>query len=149
GSPYPGNAALGAADDPALTESVARSMGLELRSAGVDLDLAPVVDVNSNADNPVIGVRSFGADAVLVARHTRAYVTGLQAAGVGACVKHWPGHGDTAVDSHLGLPVLDAPLETLRRREVVPFEEAVRAGALAVMTAHVVVSAFDPGVPAT
>ena len=149
GSPLPGNAALGAADDVSLTERVARSLGGTLREAGVDLDLAPVVDVNSNPHNPVIGVRSFGADAGLVSRHTGAYVSGLQAAGVGACVKHWPGHGDTAVDSHLDLPRVDLALDELRQREFLPFAAAVAAGAVAVMTSHVLVPALDPRLPAT
>jgi len=149
GSPHPGNAALGSTDDVSLTEAVAGAIGAELASCGVDLDLAPVADVNSNPENPVIGVRSFGADPALVARHTTAYVEGLQAAGVGACVKHWPGHGDTAVDSHLGLPTVDAPLEKLRRRELVPFVAAVKAGSLAVMTSHVLLPALDPRLPAT
>jgi beta-N-acetylhexosaminidase len=149
GSPHPGNAALGAVDEPALTRRVAASIGAALAAAGIDLDLAPVVDVNSNPRNPVIGVRSFGADPDLVARHTTAYVAGLQSAGVGACVKHFPGHGDTAVDSHLGLPTVDATLATLRARELVPFAAAVRAGTLAVMTSHVLLPALDADRPAT
>lgn len=149
GSPHPGNAALGVVDDLALTEAVAGEIGAELGAAGIDLNLAPVVDVNSNPDNPVIGVRSFGADPGLVARHTTAYVVGLQAAGIGACAKHWPGHGDTAVDSHLGLPVVDLSLDDLRRRELVPFAAAVKAGAVAVMTSHVLVPAVDAEWPAT
>jgi beta-N-acetylhexosaminidase len=149
GSPHPGNAALGVVDDVALTEAVAGEIGAELVAAGIDLNLAPVVDVNSNPDNPVIGVRSFGADPHLVARHTTAYVVGLQASGVGACAKHWPGHGDTAVDSHLGLPVVDATFEELRRRELVPFAAAVKSGATAVMTSHVLLPAVDAEHPAT
>ncbi|MEP6759828.1 MAG: glycoside hydrolase family 3 N-terminal domain-containing protein [Sporichthyaceae bacterium] len=149
GSPHPGNAALGAVDDVALTEAVASEIGAELNAAGIDLNLAPVVDVNSNPDNPVIGVRSFGADPGLVARHTTAYVVGLRASGVGACVKHWPGHGDTAVDSHLGLPVVHASLDVLRRRELVPFAAAVKAGTAAVMTSYVLLPAVDAEWPAT
>jgi beta-N-acetylhexosaminidase len=149
GSAQPGNAALGSADDLDLTRAVAAGIGSELADAGVDLDLAPVVDVNSNLDNPVIGVRSFGADPELVARHTVQYVQGLQSAGVAACVKHFPGHGDTAVDSHLGLPTVDAPVHVLRDRELVPFAAAVTAGSVAVMTSHVVLTALDPGLPAT
>ena len=131
GSWAPGNAALGAADDLELTAAVAAAIGSELAGVGIDLDLAPVVDVNSNPDNPVIGVRSFGASSALVARHTQAWVDGLQSAGVGACVKHFPGHGDTAVDSHLGLPAVAAPLEALGARELVPFGVAVEACAIA------------------
>jgi beta-N-acetylhexosaminidase len=149
GSSFPGNAALGVVDDPALTRRVAASIGNLLAAAGVDLDLAPVVDVNSNPRNPVIGVRSFGADAELVARHTAAYVGGLQSAGVGACAKHFPGHGDTAVDSHLGLPTVDVGLDVLMARELVPFAAAVRAGTLAVMTSHVLLPALDADRPAT
>src|SRR3954453_6644299 len=108
GSSFPGNNALGAVDDVALTEAVALELGRRLAACGVNLNWAPSADVNSNPANPVIGVRSFGADTDLVARHTAAYVTGLQSAGVAACTKHFPGHGDTAVDSHLALPRIDA-----------------------------------------
>src|SRR5471030_2551827 len=149
GSPYPGNAALGMVDDLALTDAVARAIGAELFAAGIDLNTAPVVDVNSNRANPVIGVRSFGSDPMLVARHARAYVAGLQSAGVGACAKHFPGHGDTSVDSHLGLPTVHASLEVLQRRELAPFAAAVEAGALAVMTSHVLLPAIDALRPAT
>ena len=136
-------------DDTTLTEAVARSIGAELAAAGIDLDTAPVVDVNSNAANPVIGVRSFGADPSLVARHGTAYIAGLQSAGVGACVKHFPGHGDTSLDSHLDLPTVTAPLDVLRGRELAPFVAAVAAGSLAVMTSHVLLPAIDPLLPAT
>jgi beta-N-acetylhexosaminidase len=149
GSPHPGNAALGTVDDVALTEAVAQSIGAQLRAAGVDLNLAPVVDVNSNPANPVIGVRSFGGDPSLVARHTKAYVAGLQSAGVGACVKHFPGHGDTSIDSHLEMPTVTVPLDVLRGRELVPFAAALAAGSLAVMTSHVLLPAIDSVLPAT
>jgi beta-N-acetylhexosaminidase len=142
GSSYPGNLALGAAGDPELTRAVAASMGAELAAAGIDLDLAPVADVNSNPDNPVIGVRSFGADPDLVAAQVTAFVDGLQSAGVGACVKHFPGHGDTSVDSHLGLPVVSGGAEELEAA-LHPFRAAIGAGVRAVMTAHLVVPALD------
>lgn len=148
-SPVPGPAVLGAVDDPALTRTVGRLVGEELESVGVDLDLGPVADVNSNPDNPVIGTRSFGSTPSLVAVQVAAWVEGLQSAGVAACVKHFPGHGDTAQDSHLTLPVVDAPLATLRARELVPFAAAVEAGAAAVMTSHLVVPALDADLPAT
>lgn len=148
-SPVPGPAVLGAVGDPALTRAVGRLVGEELASVGIDLDLGPVADVNSNPDNPVIGTRSFGAAPSLVAAHVAAWVEGLQSAGVAACVKHFPGHGDTAQDSHLTLPVVDAPLATLRERELVPFAAAVEAGAAAVMTSHLVVPALDAALPAT
>ncbi|WP_406282953.1 glycoside hydrolase family 3 protein [Embleya sp. NBC_00896] len=149
GSRWPGNLALGVVDDPALTESVARGLGRELAACGVNLNWAPSADVNSNPDNPVIGVRSFGAGPELVARHTAAYVTGMQAAGVATCVKHFPGHGDTAVDSHLGLPRVNASREVLAARELVPFHAAVAAGSKAIMTAHIVLPAYDTEQPAT
>jgi beta-N-acetylhexosaminidase len=148
GSSYPGNAALGAVDDPALTEAVAASIGAELASIGVTLDLAPCVDVNSNPANPVIGTRSFGDDPALVSRHAAAFVRGLHRAGVAACAKHFPGHGDTSLDSHEELPRVDAALDVLRARELPPFRAAIAAGVDAVMTSHVVLSAFDDA-PAT
>ncbi|GAA1776583.1 glycoside hydrolase family 3 protein [Nocardioides hankookensis] len=149
GSPVLGPAALGAADDVDLTREVGRSIGAELAAVGINLDLGPVADVNSNPDNPVIGTRSFGAEPQLVARHVAAWVTGLQEAGVAACAKHFPGHGDTAQDSHLELPTVDADLEVLRARELVPFAAVVEAGIASVMTSHIVVPAVDPDLPGT
>ncbi|MFF8690558.1 glycoside hydrolase family 3 N-terminal domain-containing protein, partial [Streptomyces sp. NPDC015232] len=110
GSSFPGNYALGLVDDVDLTRAVAHELGRRLAECGVDLNWAPSADVNSNPDNPVIGVRSFGADTALAARHTVAYVEGLQAAGVAACTKHFPGHGDTNVDSHHAAPRIDVDL---------------------------------------
>ncbi|MEV6161451.1 glycoside hydrolase family 3 protein [Streptomyces sp. NPDC052052] len=149
GSSFPGNLALGHVDDVALTRAVARELGRRLAACGVNLNWAPSADVNSNPGNPVIGVRSFGADPQLVARHTAAYVEGLQAAGVAACTKHFPGHGDTAVDSHLAMPRIDVDLETLHARELVPFRAAVAAGSRCVMSAHILLPALDPDRPAT
>ena len=148
GSPVLGPAALGAADDLDLTRDTGRPVGAELAAAGVDLDLAPVADVNSNPDNPVIGTRSFGADPGR-RRHVVAWLLGLQETGVAACVKHFPGHGDTAEDSHLALPTVDADLDVLAERELVPFAAAVEAGVAAVMTSHILVPALDPDLPAT
>ncbi|MEU7166950.1 glycoside hydrolase family 3 N-terminal domain-containing protein [Streptomyces morookaense] len=149
GSSFPGNLALGAVDDTELTRAVARELGRRLAACGVNLNWAPSADVNSDPDNPVIGVRSFGADPQLVARHTAAYVEGLQSAGVAACTKHFPGHGDTAVDSHHDMPRIDADLGTLHARELVPFRAAVAAGTKAVMSAHILLPALDPRLPAT
>ncbi|MEU0060018.1 glycoside hydrolase family 3 protein [Streptomyces sp. NPDC006334] len=149
GSSFPGNLALGTVDDVELTREVARELGRRLADCGVTLNWAPSADVNSDPRNPVIGVRSFGADPHLVARHTSAYVTGLQSAGVAACAKHFPGHGDTAVDSHLALPRVDAAPEVLAGRELAPFHAAVAAGSRAVMSAHILVPALDPDRPAT
>lgn len=139
GSPWPGAWALGVVDDVATTRAVARGLGVQLHAAGVDLAAAPVADVNSEPDNPVIGARSFGADPDLVSRHVRATVEGLREGGVLSCAKHFPGHGSTRVDSHLDLPVLDVDAEMLATRELVPFAEAVRAGVDVVMTGHLVV----------
>ena len=149
GSPVLGPAALGAADDLGLTEQVGRAIGAELRAVGITLNFAPVADVNSNPDNPVIGTRSFGPDAVRAAEHVAAWVRGHEAAGTAACAKHFPGHGDTAQDSHLELPTVDAGLDTLRRRELVPFAAVVRGGIASVMTSHIVVPALDPDRPGT
>ncbi|HUE66749.1 MAG TPA: glycoside hydrolase family 3 protein [Candidatus Acidoferrum sp.] len=140
GSSYPGNLALGAAGDPALTEGVARAIGRDLAAYGIDLDLAPVADVNTDPRNPVIGVRSFGSNPDEVATHTAAWVRGLQGAGVAACAKHFPGHGATSADSHLELPVGEPELR--------PFEAAIAQGVRAVMSAHIVVPGIDDA-PAT
>jgi beta-N-acetylhexosaminidase len=149
GSSRPGNLALGAIDDPALTEAVAHDLGADLGAAGITLDYAPDTDVNSNPDNPIIGVRAFGAEPALVARHSAAFVRGLQAAGVAACAKHFPGHGDTAVDSHHSVPLIDRDRAALEACELVPFRAAIDAGVRAVMTGHLLVPAFDPELPAT
>ena len=149
GSSYPGALALGTVDDERLSEAVARSVGAELRVLSIDLDFAPDADVNSNPDNPVIGTRSFGADPELVARHVAAWVRGLHSAGVGACVKHFPGHGETAVDSHLDLPVVPFDREQLAAVALPPFRAAIGAGVRAVMTGHLLLPTLDPDRPAT
>ncbi|MFI7544222.1 glycoside hydrolase family 3 protein [Actinoplanes sp. NPDC049599] len=149
GSSRPGNLGLGAIDDPELTHAVARDLGLELAHAGITLDYAPDTDVNSNPDNPIIGVRAFGAEPGLVARHGAAWIGGLQEAGVAACAKHFPGHGDTAVDSHHAVPVIDRSRERLAEVELVPFRAAIAAGVQSIMTGHLLVPAYDPELPAT
>ena len=149
GSTQPGNALLGRLDDTALTRRSAALIARELTAYGINLDLAPVVDVNSADENPVIGVRSFGADATLVSRHSTAYIEGMQSAGIAACAKHFPGHGDTVTDSHLDLPRVDAEVHVLDTRELEPFRAAVAAGVASIMTSHVVVTAIDPHRPAT
>jgi beta-N-acetylhexosaminidase len=121
-----------------LTEQVAGAIGAELSAAGVNVNLAPVADVNTNPSNPVIGIRSFGADGKLVARHVAAFVRGLQGAGVAACAKHFPGHGATAEDSHHELPVV----KSIEDDALVPFRAAIAAEAQAIMTAHIVVRAL-------
>ncbi|QVJ00737.1 glycoside hydrolase family 3 protein [Nocardiopsis eucommiae] len=137
GSDYPGNAALGAVDDPDLTRATLRALGHQLSGLGFNLDLAPSVDVNVADDNPVIGTRSFGADAELVARHAAASVRGLQEAGVAACAKHFPGHGATSQDSHHTLPRVEADADLLHRRELLPFRAAIDAGVRSILTAHI------------
>jgi beta-N-acetylhexosaminidase len=121
------------------------AMGAELSAAGIDLDFAPDADVNSNPLNPIIGTRAFGSDPALVSAHTSAWVEGLQSAGVGACAKHFPGHGDTSVDSHLALPVVN---EDPHERALAPFEAAIASGVRAIMSAHILVPAIDD-VPGT
>ena len=111
GAPFPGNAVLGRLDDVDTTRDTAAAIGWSLREAGCTVNFAPCVDVNSRSDNPVIGVRSFGSDADLVARHGAAWVAGLQSTGVAATAKHFPGHGDTAQDSHVSLPVVNRSLD--------------------------------------
>lgn len=143
GSSYPGACALGAVDDVELTERVAAALGADVRAAGIDVDFAPVADVNSDPDNPVIGIRSFGADTELVSRHVAASVRGLQSAGVAACAKHFPGHGNTHQDSHLVLPTVAFDASALD-----PFRAAVDAGVRSIMTAHVLVPSLDEA-PAT
>ncbi len=149
GSSRPGNLALGAIDDVLLTEEVARDLGAELARAGITLDYAPDADVNSNAANPVIGVRAFGAEPHLVARHSAAFVRGLQEAGVAACAKHFPGHGDTSVDSHHDVPLIDRDRAQLEECELIPFKAAIQAGVRVVMTGHLLVPAYDTELPAT
>ncbi|MGI5160093.1 glycoside hydrolase family 3 protein [Microbispora sp. CA-102843] len=149
GSAYPGNAALGAVDDVALTERVYHAMAADLARCGVNLDMGPVADVNTADDNPIIGTRSFGSSPDLVARHTVAAVRGLQSAGIAACVKHFPGHGATHQDSHLEIPLVDASLDLLRERELVPFLAAIEAGAKSIMSAHVAVPDLTGTLPAT
>jgi beta-N-acetylhexosaminidase len=147
GSSCPGNWALGAVDDPALTESVAASIGADLAGVGVNLNLAPVADVNVDPLNPIVGIRSFGSDPGLVARHVAAFVTGLQGTAVAACAKHFPGHGDTREDSHLELPVVRRDDDAMAAM-LLPFRAAVEAGVRAVMTAHVRIQGLDDA-PAT
>jgi beta-N-acetylhexosaminidase len=149
GSDYPGNAALGAVDDVELTRSVYAALGIDLAALGINLDLAPAVDVNTAADNPVIGTRSFGSDPALVARHASAAVAGLQSAGVAACAKHFPGHGSTSADSHLELATVDAPLRVLRARDLPPFEAAIAAGVRAIMPSHLRIPELTGDLPAS
>lgn len=148
GSPLPGAAQLGAVDDVAATRRVGRMLGERAALVGANMVIAPVADVNANAANPVIGTRAYGADAALVSRHVAATVRGLADAGAVAVPKHFPGHGDTAVDSHHGLPVSDASAADHEELHLAPFRAAIEAGARVIMTAHLVVPEWGPE-PAT
>ena len=140
---------VGSWGDAALAERIARAVGAELAALGFTIDFAPVLDVNTCPHNPVIGDRAFGDDADTCARFGAAWVRGLQASGLLACGKHFPGHGDTSKDSHVDLPVVNQPLDRLERVELVPFRAAVEAGIATLMTAHVVYPALDGDRPAT
>jgi beta-glucosidase-like glycosyl hydrolase len=140
---FPRAMAFGASGDEQLAVEAARITALEGRALGVHVNFAPVADVNNNARNPVINIRSFGEDPARVGAMTGAWVRGLQAGGMFATIKHFPGHGDTDVDSHLGLPLIAHPRERLDRIELVPFRAGVAAGAAGVMVAHIELPALD------
>jgi beta-N-acetylhexosaminidase len=148
---FPGNMALGAIGSEQIAHDIAFATGRELRALGLNMNLAPVVDVNNNPANPVIGVRSFGEDPQQVARLAAAAVRGYQEAGVIATLKHFPGHGDISVDSHLSLPTLPFTLERLENVELVPFRNGIQAGADSVMSAHIAFPAITgrEDIPAT
>lgn len=146
---FPPAAVVGKASSPHLAYRQGVAMGEELRTVGVDIDFAPVLDVNTNPANPVIGDRSFGDHPRLVSRLGISLAHGLQRAGVVPCGKHFPGHGDTDLDSHFELPVVRRDLGDLERTELFPFRRAIQSGLEALMTAHVVFTALDPARPAT
>jgi beta-N-acetylhexosaminidase len=137
GTHMPGNMAIGATRSEEVAEKVGKAIGEELHSLGINMNLAPVLDVNINPDNPVIGVRSYGEKPELVSQMGNAYIKGLQESGTAATAKHFPGHGDTASDSHFSLPVVPHDLERLKAVELYPFQQAMNAGIDAIMTAHV------------
>ncbi len=146
---FPAAMTLGAAGDPVLAERVGQALGCQVRRLGADVNLAPVLDVNVNPENPIIGIRSFGADPELVAQMGLAFAKGVLRSGATPVGKHFPGHGDTATDSHLDLPRVDKPLEALERVELYPFRRYVEAGMPALMSAHILFPALDPKLPAT
>ena len=146
---FPSMDLLGRLGSEELVRDLARAMAVELRAIGVNWDYAPVLDVHSNPSNPIIGERAFSSDPAVVARLGVAFIDALQAAGVAACGKHFPGHGDTSLDSHLALPTVEAPREVLEARELAPFRAAAQAGLASVMTAHVRYPALDPASTAT
>ncbi|MDQ0428434.1 beta-N-acetylhexosaminidase [Planomicrobium stackebrandtii] len=143
GTDMPGNMALGATRSAELTQNVGKAIGEELSALGINMNFAPSFDINNNPDNPVIGVRSFGEKPELVAELGVAYTKGLQETGTAATAKHFPGHGDTAVDSHLGLPEVPYDLERLKAVELYPFQKAMEADIDAIMTAHVTFPKID------
>src|SRR5579864_5810467 len=148
-TPWPSAAELGRIGDPDCAEQVARAMAAELRAAGCNLDFAPMLDLHMNPESPVTKDRSFGADPQLVAAMGAAFARGLHSGGVLSCAKHFPGHGDAAVDPHLDLPVFDGTMERLETTELVPFAAAVAAGVPLVMSAHILLPRIDPDVPAS
>ena len=141
---FPRMMAFGAAGDERLAYEAGRVTGEESRALGIHVNFAPVVDVNNNPRNPVINTRSFGEDPAAVGRLASAFVRGMQSAGEMATLKHFPGHGDTDVDSHLGLPIITDPRTELERTELPPFKAGIAAGADAVMTGHIEMPALDP-----
>ena len=146
---WPAMATLGRSGDEGLAERFARALAFELKAIGITLDYAPVLDVYTNPKNAVIGDRALGDKADEVARLGAAIIRTLQAQGVAACGKHFPGHGDTQADSHHELPLVEHPPERLREVEFVPFRAAIDAGVATIMTAHVLVPALDETRPAT
>ena len=145
GTAFPGNMALGAVNDLTATQTAARTIGEELRALGVNFDFAPVLDVNNNPANPVIGTRSFSDDANIAAKHGAAFMRALMASGTISTLKHFPGHGDTGTDSHTGLPRIDKTYDQLKANELIPFRTCIDAGAEAIMTAHIQYPAIEKG----
>lgn len=143
GTDMPGNMALGATRSASITEEVARVIGEELSSLGINTNFAPSLDVNNNSDNPVIGVRSFSEDPKLTAELGTAYIKGMQETGTIATAKHFPGHGDTEVDSHVGLPEVPYEMDRLKEVELYPFQQAMNAGVDAIMSAHITFPKVD------
>lgn len=147
---YPYAITLGAIqNNDRLIFDVGRRIGLDCRKAGIHWNLAPVVDINSNPENPVIGYRSFGDDKEQVSTKTEAYIKGMKSTGTLNSIKHFPGHGDTATDSHLGLPVIDKSLEELRENELFPFQKLIPAGVDSVMVGHLSLPQLDIEEPST
>jgi beta-N-acetylhexosaminidase len=147
-SPFPSPMTLGAAHDFDLTYRFGEAIAQEMSACGLNMNLAPVLDVNARADNPVINVRSFGGDPAMVAQHGAAFIRGTQSAHVIATGKHFPGHGDTVVDSHISIPVVESNRESLMQHDIAPFVESFAADLQMLMTAHVVYQGLD-NTPAT
>jgi beta-N-acetylhexosaminidase len=148
-TPIPAMRALGQTGDEKLARRVGEVLGRELRSVNIDVDFAPCMDVDTNPANPVIAARSFGSDPSLVSRLGCAVIAGMQEQTVAACVKHFPGHGDTQIDSHLALPRVNHSMDRLNSVELPPFKAAIDAGVASIMSAHVIVEPLDDHYPAT
>lgn len=146
---WPPVATLGRCGDVVLAERFGKAMAAELRAVGISLDFAPVLDVATNSKNPVIGDRALASDAGMVAKLGKAIIHALQFGGVTACAKHFPGHGDTEVDSHLELPVVNHFEKRLHEVELVPFQAAIEADVAAIMTAHISLPVLDSELPVT
>ena len=146
---WPPMITLGRANDERLAERFARALASELKAVGISLDYAPVLDVHTNPKNPVIGDRALADRAEDVARLGAAIIRTLQAEGIAACGKHFPGHGDTSTDSHHELPLIEHPPDRLEAVELVPFRSAIAAGVASIMTAHILIPALDDERPAT
>ena len=146
---WPPMATLGRSGDERLASRFAAALAAELSAVGITLDYAPVLDIHTNAKNPVIGDRALAEDAETVGRLGAAIIRGLQDNGIAACGKHFPGHGDTSADSHFELPVVEHSPDRIRRVEFVPFREAIRSNVAFIMTAHVLVPSLDEQKPAT
>lgn len=146
---FPSAATVGQTGSEHLARDVGQAIAIELRAVGINMDMAPVLDVLTNPANTVIGDRAFSADPRCVVRLGTAFIHGMHAAGVLTVGKHFPGHGDTLLDSHVALPVSERTVAQLKACELLPFREAVAAGLDAIMTAHVIYRAWDPQYPAT
>lgn len=148
-TPWPSPAELGRLGDSGIVERMARAMAREMRAAGINLNFAPMLDLATNPNSPVTSGRSFGSDPRRVSQMGCAFMRGLQAQGVLACAKHFPGHGDAAVDPHLDLPRFDGTRERLMTHELVPFSAAIKAGVPLIMTAHILMPRIDSALPAS
>lgn len=145
----PKNYILGEAS-PEISYQTGKEVGKQCKEIGIHINLAPVVDVNSNPQNPIIGTRSFGENFKRVSQYSKEFLKGMQSVGIVGCIKHFPGHGDTQTDSHLGLPVIDKNLEDLTKEELMPFKKNIQnSNAKIVMTAHILNKKIDPNNPAS
>lgn len=144
GTALPGNMALGAAGDPQYAVKAGKIIGSELMALGINTNLAPVIDVNNNANNPVIGLRSYSDDPSAVGNLAASFIDGMETYNVISCAKHFPGHGDTAADSHYGLPCVDKPLDALLTCELAPYRTVIDQGVDMIMTAHILYPQLEP-----